>query len=207
MSKAVILFLKGWGCGCIAPYAARSSTRGKLLFGKGRSAPQHCAKIRERPARSDSQAGFCKDLDGQKGRMPMQQIAELERRITAALERIGRGVDGLAATPGPILGIDPEDVARLNEALDDFNRRVFSLQVDGSKTGLELPGIVDEVVTLTELKSDDGTSYRAFVCHTLNNWGYPAKDRSGQLEMLEPPNLLALIEKCAAATQPQNNKE
>ena len=49
----------------------------------------------------------------------MQQIAELERRITAALERIGRGVDGLAAAPSPILGIDPEDVARLNEALDE----------------------------------------------------------------------------------------
>jgi chromosome segregation ATPase len=49
----------------------------------------------------------------------MQQIAELERRITAALERIGRGVDGLAAQPGPITGIDPEDVARLNEALDE----------------------------------------------------------------------------------------
>ena len=40
-------------------------------------------------------------------------------------------------------------VGILNEALDDFNRRVFSLQVDGSKTGLELPGIVDEVVTLS----------------------------------------------------------
>jgi hypothetical protein len=33
---------------------------------------------------------------------------------------------------------------------------VFSLQIDGSKTGLELPGIVDEVVTLAELKADDG---------------------------------------------------
>jgi predicted nucleic acid-binding Zn-ribbon protein len=33
----------------------------------------------------------------------MSEIAELERRITAALERIGRGVDGLAArTPAPV---------------------------------------------------------------------------------------------------------
>ena len=37
-------------------------------------------------------------------------------------------------------------VGILDEKLDDFNRRVFSLQIDGSKTGLELPGIVDEVV-------------------------------------------------------------
>jgi len=58
-----------------------------------------------------------------------------------------------------------------------------------------------------EIKAEDGAPYRAFVTHTLNPYGFPAKDRSGQLEMLEPPNLLALIEKCAAATQPQNYKE
>ena len=95
-------------------------------------------------------------------------------------------------------------VGILNEALDDFNRRVFSLQGDGSKTGLELPGIVDEVVTLTELKSDDGSSYRAFITQTLNPYGYPAKDRSGQLDLQEPPNLRALIDKCAAATRPSH---
>lgn len=93
-------------------------------------------------------------------------------------------------------------VGILNEALDDFNRRVFSLQVDGSKTGLELPGIVDEVVTLTELKADDGTSYRAFVCHTLNSWGYPAKDRSGRLDTLEEPNLGRLMEKISGPAKP-----
>ena len=84
---------------------------------------------------------------------------------------------------------------------------MFVPQIEGSKTAAELPGIVDEVVTLAEIKAEDGAPYRAFVTHTLNPYGFPAKDRSGQLEMLEPPNLLALIEKCAAATQPQNNKE
>lgn len=98
-------------------------------------------------------------------------------------------------------------VAILDERLDDFNRKVFVPQIEGSKTAAELPGIVDEVVTLAEIKAEDGASYRAFVTHTVNPYGFPAKDRSGQLEMLEPPNLLALIEKCAAATQPQNNKE
>ena len=93
-------------------------------------------------------------------------------------------------------------VGILNEALDDFNRRVFSLQVDGSKTGLELPGIVDEVVTLTELKNNDGTSYRAFLCHTLNSWGYPAKDRSGRLDAIEEPNLGRLMEKISGPAKP-----
>jgi hypothetical protein len=93
-------------------------------------------------------------------------------------------------------------VGILNEALDDFNRRVFSLQIDGSKTGLELPGIVDEVVTLAELKADDGRGYRAFVCHTLNQWNYPAKDRSGRLDAIEEPHLGRLMEKIAGPAKP-----
>ena len=93
-------------------------------------------------------------------------------------------------------------VGILNEALDDFNRRVFSLQIDGSKTGLELPGIVDEVITLAEIKADDGSSYRAFVCHTLNQWGYPAKDRSGRLDAIEEPHLGRLMQKIAGPARP-----
>lgn len=88
-------------------------------------------------------------------------------------------------------------VAILDERLDDFNRRVFVPQIEGSKTALELPGIVDEVVTLAELKTEEGELYRAFVCQTLNPWGYPAKDRSGRLDLVEEPNLLKLIRKCA----------
>lgn len=93
-------------------------------------------------------------------------------------------------------------VGILNEALDDFNRRIFSLQIDGSKTGLELPGIVDEVVTLAELKADDGTPYRAFICQTLNPWAYPAKDRSGRLDMVEEPHLGRLMERIAGPATP-----
>ena len=79
-----------------------------------------------------------------------------------------------------------------------FPKKVFSLQIEGSKTGLQMPGIVDEVVTLAEIKAEDGSSYRAFVTHTLNPFGFPAKDRSGRLDLLEPPDLGALIAKCAA---------
>ena len=98
-------------------------------------------------------------------------------------------------------------VSILDERTDDFNRKVFVPQIEGAKTAAELPGIVDEVVTLAEMKAEDGSSYRAFVTQTMNPYGYPAKDRSGQLDLLEPPDLRALIEKCAAATQPKNSKE
>ena len=86
-------------------------------------------------------------------------------------------------------------VGILDERLDDFNKKVFSLQIEGSKTGLELPGIVDEVLTLAEIKDQGGQPFRALVCHTMNPWGYPAKDRSGRLALLEPPDLGQLFAK------------
>ncbi len=93
-------------------------------------------------------------------------------------------------------------VGILDEKLDDFNRRVFQLQIEGSKTGLELPGIVDEVITLAEIREADAEPYRAFVCHTLNPWGYPAKDRSGRLDLIEEPHLGRLMEKIAGPARP-----
>jgi hypothetical protein len=94
-------------------------------------------------------------------------------------------------------------VAILEEKSDDFNRRYFGLQLEGSKTANELPGVLDEVVTLALIKADDAQPndkpYRAFITATDNPWGYPAKDRSGRLEMVEEPNLAKLIAKCAVA--------
>jgi len=99
-------------------------------------------------------------------------------------------------------------VGILDEKLDDFNRRVFVPQIDGSKTGLELPGIVDQVMTLAEIKTDVPPgqpavpSFRGLVCQTLNPWGYPAKDRSGRLAMLEPPHLGQLFQKIRTPSVP-----
>ncbi|WP_424931919.1 ATP-binding protein [Amaricoccus macauensis] len=86
-------------------------------------------------------------------------------------------------------------VGILDEKRDDFNRKVFVPQIDGSKTGLELPGIVDQVITLASLPDKDGVPQRVFVCQTQNSWGYPAKDRSGRLALLESPHLGQLIDK------------
>jgi hypothetical protein len=44
---------------------------------------------------------------------------------------------------------------------------------------------------------------RAFVCTSPNPWAYPAKDRSGRLDQIEPPNLGALIEKLTRPAQPK----
>lgn len=97
-------------------------------------------------------------------------------------------------------------VGILDEKLDDFNRRIFQPQIDGSKTGLELPGIVDEVLTMAEIQDGDGTPYRAFVCQTINAWNFPAKDRSGRLELIEEPHLGRLMARIRGPAKPASER-
>jgi len=93
-------------------------------------------------------------------------------------------------------------VGILDEITDDYGRKQYALQIEGSKTGRELPGIVDEVITMAILSGDHG-QYRAFICQPLNEWGYPAKDRSGRLETLEEPHLGKLMEKMSSRSPDQ----
>jgi hypothetical protein len=86
-------------------------------------------------------------------------------------------------------------VAVLEKNVDDFNVATWQPQIEGGKTGRELPAVVDQIVTMNWIEFGDRKPVRAFVCTNPNHWGYPAKDRSGRLEQLEPPNLGALIEK------------
>lgn len=86
-------------------------------------------------------------------------------------------------------------VGLLDTKLDEFNRPIQVPQIEGAKTGLELPGIVDQVVSMVELTTEEGKPYRAFICTRPNPWGYPAGDRSGKLEMVEEPHLGKLMDK------------
>ncbi|WP_425386591.1 ATP-binding protein [Wolbachia endosymbiont (group A) of Barypeithes pellucidus] len=89
-------------------------------------------------------------------------------------------------------------VGTLGQYLDDFNRPTWLPQCEGAKTASEIPGIVDEVISMVGIKKDDGTEVRSFVCQTINSWGYPAKDRSGCLNMVEEPHLGKLLAKIKA---------
>lgn len=93
-------------------------------------------------------------------------------------------------------------VGILDEKTDDFNRRIFTPQIEGSKTGLELPGIVDQVITMAEIKQDKEDSYRAFICQTINPFSYPAKDRSRRLDVIEEPHLGNLMTKIKSEAKP-----
>jgi hypothetical protein len=86
-------------------------------------------------------------------------------------------------------------VAILERVVDDFNHAAFQVQLEGQKVGRELPGIVDEIITMNFVDFGDGKPARAFVCTNPNSWGYPAKDRAGRLDQLEEPHLGKLIKK------------
>jgi hypothetical protein len=80
-------------------------------------------------------------------------------------------------------------VGILEKIADEFNKPEWQLQLEGAKTGRELPGIVDQIITMQWLNFGDGTPLRGFVCSQPNRWNFPAKDRSGRLKQLEEPHL------------------
>jgi AAA domain len=92
-------------------------------------------------------------------------------------------------------------VAVLEKNIDDLNVVTWQPQIEGSKTGRELPAIVDEIITMQWIDFGDRKPVRAFVCTNPNPWNFPAKDRSGKLAQLEPPNLGALIDKLTGPGQ------
>ncbi len=79
----------------------------------------------------------------------VSDIAELERRITAALERISTGVDGLGAASG---GGDADASAALNEALEaeklanaQLEERVSAIKEKQETTIKEMEGKIKEL--------------------------------------------------------------
>ena len=86
-------------------------------------------------------------------------------------------------------------VGLLDQKTDDFNKTSWVPQIEGSKTAVELPGILDEVISMVPHKNESGELERKFVCTTLNRGGFPAKDRSGKLSEFEEADLGKLFQK------------
>ena len=67
--------------------------------------------------------------------------------------------------------------------------------------------IIDEIITYEFLDFGDGKPpIRGFVCTNPNPWGYPAKDRSGRLDQIEPPDLGKLLRKLTNQHDPMKGK-
>lgn len=99
-------------------------------------------------------------------------------------------------------------VGVLEKITDEFNTVTWQPQMEGSKAARELPGIVDQVLSMQlfgrdaegGFKLDDKSTERRLVCRAGNPYGLPAKDRSGRLDMTEPPDLGGLLAKINTAT-------
>jgi hypothetical protein len=89
-------------------------------------------------------------------------------------------------------------VGILEKVVDELNGATWQLQMEGQRTGRELPRIVDQIITMQWVDFGAGVPVRAFVCTSPNPWNYPAKDRAGQLEQIEKPHLGELIAKLTA---------
>ena len=78
--------------------------------------------------------------------------------------------------------------------------------MEGTKAARELPGIVDQVISMHLFSQDaegdwvlnEKATERRLVCKAGNPYGLPAKDRSGRLDMTEPPDLGQLLAKINA---------
>ena len=83
----------------------------------------------------------------------------------------------------------------------DNNRTSWIPQIEGAKTTTELPGILDEVISMVPMRDESGNLERKFICNTLNANMYPAKDRSGCLDEIEEAHLGKLLAKIKSATK------
>lgn len=90
-------------------------------------------------------------------------------------------------------------VGILNKKTEDSGKIYYEPQMEGAKAKEELDGIVDQVITMTQMtgKDKDGNEVlrRVFITDKLNASSYPAKDRSGRLEPIEKPHLGYLMNK------------
>ena len=98
-------------------------------------------------------------------------------------------------------------VGVLEKVTDEFGAVTWQPQMEGGKAARELPGIVDQVLSMQlfardaegGFKLDDKSAERRLVCRAGNPFGLPAKDRSGRLDMTEPPDLGRLLAKINTA--------
>ena len=107
-----------------------------------------------------------------------------------------------ALKKGP-MGVIDIFVGILEKVTDEFNRTTWQPQLEGGKAGRELPGIVDQVISMSLFAAEDDSwrhdperaDIRRLVCRAGNPFGLPAKDRSGRLDVTEAPDLGALLAK------------
>jgi len=123
--------------------------------------------------------------------------AQGKQDLRGAYGLLGREMLGFVTQLQHARGKNVIFTCAMEQTKDDFGRLVWEPHIEGSKTGRELPGIVDEVISYILIDFGDGKPGRTFVTNKDNEHGVPAKDRSGRLEPIEEPHLGKLIAKAS----------
>lgn len=90
--------------------------------------------------------------------------------------------------------------AKMERAKDELSgMMLYGPSMPGAKLGPALPYYFDEVFNLRVMQTTDGQKYRALV--TQPDMQYVAKDRSGALDAIEPPNLATIFSKIHGVAQ------
>jgi hypothetical protein len=82
---------------------------------------------------------------------------------------------------------------------DTVGTTTYGPSMPGSKLGASLPYMFDEVLRLNIGRTPEGTEYRYL--QTRPDFQSEAKDRSGALDAMEPPDLTAVINKILNLSQ------
>ena len=82
-----------------------------------------------------------------------------------------------------------------------FRRFVRELQINAELRHSAFPDLLDSGYV-----DESGAPYRAFVCQTINPWNFPAKDRSGRLDLIEEPHLGRLMAKIRGPVKPASER-
>ena len=118
-----------------------------------------------------------------------KKAADPRQAYGAMQDKVGDLVRAFRDLPGKHVYMS----AKVERAQDDQGRLLYAPSMPGNKTGQALPYWFDEVFALRCETGDDGKVVRMIQTDTDGIWA--AKDRSGKLDMWEPANLGAIIEK------------
>lgn len=114
---------------------------------------------------------------------PRQAYGELIEKITRLIKQF-RDLEGKNVYMS----------AKLDRSKDEISgMTMFGPSMPGQKMGPSMPYLFDEVFNLRVLQTAEGVKYRALI--TQPDLQYVAKDRSGKLAAIEPPDLAKVFNK------------
>lgn len=119
---------------------------------------------------------------------PRQAYGELIERITKQIKQFR-----------DLAGKNVYMSAKMEKSKDEISgMTMFGPSMPGQKMGPAMPYLFDEVFNLRVLQTAEGQKYRALI--TQPDLQYVAKDRSGALAPIEPPDLAKVFSKIHGAT-------